>query len=158
MKKLILFLGVMLSLAGCKIKDAAASPAVDRRAQVAIKGNWTLTNVSYPGEEVIKVSAFQIADTQCFEGSEWSFVSNNDTGKMALAKAGCPQFSSNIKWYVNKEQQFILKLLDAGEKARKVRDGYILSLRNQTQESFQLVDRIDVGGKMTDIVYQFKKK
>lgn len=158
MKKLMLFLGVLLSLSGCKVKDAAASPAVDRKAQVAIKGNWTLTSVSYPGKEVIKVSAFQIADTQCFEGSEWSFVSNNDTGKMALTKSGCPQFSSNIKWYVNKEQQFVLKMLDAGDKARKVRDGYILLLRNQTLQSFQLVDKVDVAGKMTEIVYQFKKK
>lgn len=158
MKKLMLFLGVLLSLYSCKVKDAAASPAVDRKAQVAIKGNWTLTSVSYPGKEVIKVSAFQIADSQCFEGSEWSFVSNNDTGKMALTKSGCPQFSSNIKWYVNKEQQFVLKMLDAGDKARKIRDGYILLLRNQTLQSFQLVDRIEIGGKMTDIVYQFKKK
>ena len=51
----------------------------------------------------------------------------------------------------------VLKILDAGEKAKKVRDGYILSVANQTRESFQLVDKINVGGKMTDIVYQFQK-
>lgn len=157
MKKLILLLSLMLSLFGCKVKDSVTSTTVDRRSQVAIKGSWILTDVTYPGKGAIKVDAFQIADTKCFEGSRWDFVSNNDSGKMELTQSGCPQFASNIKWYVNKEQQFVLKILDAGVKARKVREGYILQLRGQTLESFQLVDRVDIAGKMTEIVYQFKK-
>jgi hypothetical protein len=58
---------------------------------------------------------------------------------------------------VNKDGQFILKVLYAGEKARKVREGYILTVANQTESSFQLIDKIDVGGKMTNVVYQFNK-
>jgi hypothetical protein len=76
---------------------------------------------------------------------------------MGLTKTGCPTFSSPITWFVNKEGQFILKILDAGEKAKKVRDGYVLRLENQTDASFQLIDKIDVGGKPTDVVYQFQK-
>ena len=45
----------------------------------------------------------------------------------------------------------------ATHKAKKVREGYILYLANQSETSFQLIDRIDVGGKMTDVVYQFQK-
>jgi hypothetical protein len=66
-------------------------------------------------------------------------------------------FSSPISWFVNKDGQFVLKVLNAGEKAKKVRDGYILGVANQTETSFQLVDKINVGGKMTDVVYQFEK-
>ena len=76
---------------------------------------------------------------------------------MALTKTGCPAFSSPITWFVNKDGQFVLKVLDAGEKAKKVRDGYVLNISNATENSFQLIDRIDVGGKMTDVVYQFTK-
>jgi hypothetical protein len=76
---------------------------------------------------------------------------------MALTKANCVSFSSPITWFVNNDGQFILKILDAGEKARKVRDGYILYVANQTESSFQLIDKIDVGGKMTNVVYQFQK-
>jgi hypothetical protein len=47
--------------------------------------------------------------------------------------------------------------LDAGDRAKKVRDGYILNVANQTENAFQLVDKINVGGKMTDVVYQFEK-
>ena len=58
---------------------------------------------------------------------------------------------------INKDGQFVLKVLNAGEKAKRVRDGYVLNVANQSETSFQLVDRIDVGGKMTDVVYQFQK-
>jgi hypothetical protein len=30
-------------------------------------------------------------------------------------------------------------------------------LSNQTETSFQLIDKITVGGKLTDVVYQFQK-
>ena len=130
---------------------------IDRKSQVGIKGNWVISSVTYPGSEYIKVNSFQIADSKCFEGSTWKFISNNNKGNMALTKAGCTSFSSPITWFVNKEGQFVLKVLDAGIKAKKVRDGYILNVANQTETSFQLIDKIDVGGKMTDVVYQFQK-
>ena len=76
---------------------------------------------------------------------------------MALTKMGCPAFSSPITWFVNEEGQFVLKVLDADIKAKKVREGYILYVANQTDTSFQLIDKIDVGGKITDVVYQFQK-
>ena len=66
-------------------------------------------------------------------------------------------FSSPISWFVNKDGQFVLKVLNAGDKAKKVRDGYILNMANQTENSFQLIDKITVGGKMESVVYQFEK-
>jgi hypothetical protein len=158
MKRLILFGVLAVVFASCK-STSATNTKVDRRSQVAIKGNWTITSVSYPGSEYIKVNSFGLADSKCFEGSTWKFISNNDKGDMALnsAAAGCASFSSPIRWFVNKDGQFILKVLDAGVKAKKVRDGYVLSIAAQTTETFQLIDKIDVGGKMTNVVYQFQK-
>lgn len=156
MKKLI-FLGVFVMLfVGCK-STSATNTKVDRKSQVAIKGNWTITSVTYPGAEYIKVNSFEIADSKCFEGSTWKFVSNNDSGQMALTNPTCAGFSSPIKWFVNKDGQFVLKVLNAGIKAKRVREGYVLSVAAQTQETFQLVDKINVGGKLTDVVYQFQK-
>ena len=76
--------------------------------------------------------------------------------KVELTKPGCA-LNSPIKWYVNKESEFVLKVLNAGEKAKKVRDGYILTIAGQTETSFQLIDKINVGNKPTDVVYQFQK-
>lgn len=76
---------------------------------------------------------------------------------MSMSKAGCTSFSSPIKWYINKEGQFVLKLVNAGEKAKKVRDGYVMNFVPQESGNFQLVDKINVGNKPTDVVFQFEK-
>jgi hypothetical protein len=67
-----------------------------------MKGNWVISSVSYPGSEYIKVNSFQIADSQCFEGSTWKLVSNNNKGNMSLTKYA--PFSSPITWFVNREE------------------------------------------------------
>jgi len=156
MKKLIFLSVFAVMLFSCK-STSVTNTKLDNKTERVIKGNWVISSVDYPGSEYIKVNAFQLADSQCFVGSTWKFVSNNNKGEMALTKSGCPAFSSPITWFVNKDGQFVLKVLDAGEKAKKVRDGYILNVANQSETSFQLVDKIDVGGKMTDVVYQFNK-
>lgn len=50
-----------------------------------------------------------------------------------------------------------MKVLNAGEKAKKIREGYVLRVTNLTENSFQLVDKINVGGKLADVVYQFQR-
>lgn len=156
MKKIILVCALAVLMFACK-SSSATSTKTDRKSQVAIKGDWVISAVTYPGSQYVKVNSFQLADSDCFVGSTWKFVSNNNKGSMALTKANCVSFSSPITWFVNNEGQFVLKVLDAGIKAKRVRDGYVLKLANQTETSFQLVDRIDVAGKMTDVVYQFQK-
>jgi curli biogenesis system outer membrane secretion channel CsgG len=156
MKKIILLCALSVLMFACK-STSATSTNIDSKAQIAMKGNWVISSVSYPGSQYVKVNSFQIADSECFVGSNWKFVSNNNKGTMALTKANCMAFSSPITWFVNKDKQFVLKVLNAGLKAKKVKEGYILMLANQTPTSFQLVDKIDVAGKMTDVVYQFQK-
>lgn len=157
MKKWIAFIGLFGMMISCKPKQELVSTTVDRRAQVGMKGSWTLTSVTFPGSEYFKITSFEIADAKCFEGSTWEFVSNNDTGKMSLTKSDCPSYASDLKWYVTKEQQVVLKFLTEGTKARKVKEGYILALGNQTLESFQLTDVVQVGNNKAKVVYQFKK-
>lgn len=156
MRKIIVLIAFAAMIASCK-STSATNTKQDNKSQVAIKGNWTVSSVTYPGSEYIKVTSFQLADSKCFVGSAWKFVSNNNKGTMELTQANCGSFSSPITWFVNKDGQFVLKVLNAGEKAKKVRDGYVLTIANQTESSFQLIDKIDVGGKITDVVYQFQK-
>ena len=156
MKKLLLLSALTLFFVSCKSKSVT-NTAVDNKTERMMKGNWVISSVTYPGSEYIKVQSFNLADSQCFEGSNWKFISNNNKGDMTLTKSDCPSFSSPISWFVNKEGQFVLKVLNAGEKAKKVRDGYILNMGNQTENSFQLIDKINVGGETTDVVYQFEK-
>lgn len=133
------------------------STKLDKKTQVALKGNWVLTNVTYPGSDYIKVNSFDLADSKCFIGSNWSFISNNNKGNMALTSPSCTGFSSPIVWSINSQGLFVLKILNAGEKAKKVRDGYLLKVAGVTESSFQLVDNINVGGQVKDVTYQFQR-
>ena len=143
-------------MASCKT-SSVTSTKIDSKSELALRGNWTISSVTYPSSDVIKFTSFGLADSKCFEGSNWKFVQNNNSGEMALTKSDCAAFSSPIKWFINKEGQFILKVLSAGEKAKKVRDGYVLGVNIQNENSFQLIDKINVGNKPTDVVYQFQK-
>lgn len=134
----------------------AACSSLDHKSQVGLTGNWTISQVSYPNSDYIKVNSFDIADSKCFEGSTWRFVSNNNSGNMMLNKTGCPSFTSPIVWTVTKEGAFTLKITE-GEKGKRVTQGYMLQMRNQSESSFQLVDNVSIGGKNVEVVYQFQK-
>ena len=157
MKKIILAILVIFAV-GCKSKEQVVGTKLDRSTEIAIKGNWVLSSVPYEGSDYIKVTSFAIADSKCFEGSGWSFVANNNKGKMALNNANCSSYASDITWYINKEGKFVMKFLTEGVKAKHNTSGYILGVNVQSKEQFQLVDKINVGNKMVDVVYQFNKK
>jgi hypothetical protein len=156
MRKIIFLTAIALVLFSCK-SASVTNTKLDGAAQIAMKGNWVISSVTYPGSEYIKVNSFQLADSQCFVGSTWKFVSNNNKGNMELTKSSCASFSSPITWFVNKNGEFVLKVLNADIKAKKVREGYVLYVANQTETSFQLVDKGNVEGKTIDVVYQFQK-
>lgn len=155
MKKIILIVLFSAAIIGCKSKSAT-STKLDTKSEIALKGTWEITKVVYPNSEVIKVTSFDVADSKCFIGSTWKFVSNNNKGNFALNSPDCTAFTSPITWYINNEGNFVMKILDES-KAKKVKTGYILRIANQTKTSFELIDVINLAGKMTDVVYKFEK-
>lgn len=156
MRKAFFIVALVILISGCK-STSITNSKLDRKSQVEIKGNWTLISVDYPSSDYIKINSFQIADSNCFEGSTWKFISNNNKGEFTLNNSSCSAFSSSITWFINDEGQFVLKILDAGEKAKRVRNGFVLTIANQSQTQFQLIDKVYIGGKMTSVIYQFQK-
>ena len=147
---------MVILLFACK-STSVTSTKLDKSYQVAIKGNWVITSVTYPGSDYIKVNSFQIADSKCFVGSTWNFISNNNKGNVSLTKSDCPAFSSPIVWSINKEGIFVLKIVEAGVKSKAVTQGYLLRVANQTETSFQLIDTINAEGQTKEVRYQFEK-
>ena len=158
MKKSALILLLTIAFFGCKPKETVTSTKLDNKTEVAIKGNWKIASVTFPGSDYLKVTSFNIADAKCFEGSQWSFVSNNNKGNMLLDKVNCPSYSSNITWYVNKEGFMVVKFLTEGVKAKHTDSGCILRVANVNETTFQLIDKVNVGGKFVDVVYNFERK
>ena len=91
--KRILVISVLIGLLfACKSSAPTTSPTpkLDRTSQSGIKGNWQISNVTYPGSEYFKVNSFQIADSKCFIGSTWNFIPNNNKGSMTLTRLIVP--------------------------------------------------------------------
>ena len=156
MKKSVMLLFLVVLFIGCKPKQTVTNTKLDTKSEVAIKGNWTITSVIFPGSEYIKVNSFDIADSKCFVGSTWKFISNNNKGEMALSNASCTAFSSPITWYINKDGNFVMKIINE-TKAKKVLEGYILTIANSTESGFQLIDKVNVGGQYVNVTYQFSR-
>lgn len=156
MKKTLVILLFSVVLIGCK-STSVTNTKLDGKKERMLKGNWTISSVDFPGDDYLKVKAFNLEDSKCFIGSNWSFISNNNKGEMSLNNANCPSFNSPITWYVNKEGNFVLKIIH-NHKAKTVKSGYILKLNNLTETSFELVDAINVAGSVKNITYSFQKK
>lgn len=156
MRKSMILLLLSIAFIGCKPKQQVTNTKVDNKSANMLKGDWIMTSVTYPGSDYIKITSFDIADSKCFAGSNWSFIPNNNKGNMALNSASCTGFTSPITWYINKDGNFVMKIINE-TKSKKVLEGYILSVVNQTESSFQLVDKVNVGGKLVDVVYQFSR-
>ena len=66
-------------------------------------------------------------------------------------------FSSPITWFINQEGVFVMKILN-DYKAKKVNQGYTLRVANVTETSFELIDKINVGGSIKEVTYKFQKQ
>lgn len=144
MRKIVLLSSVALMFVSCK--------TLDKNAEAKIKGNWVLTEVSFP--KGYKVTPFNIADSKCMVNSEWFFVANNNKGTVTInGNRNCAANNLNIVWTVGLDKSFNLKVLNAGEDASDKKEGYKLTIANQTETSFQLIDQSTEIG----IVYTFEK-
>lgn len=146
-------------MTSCKSTSSAVNTKLDNKKEVMLKGDWRIISVDYTGKDYFAVNSFNIANSQCFINSEWNFISNNNKGQMKLNNPNteCPEFNSPITWYVNKDGQFVLKVINT-HKAKKVKDGYVLDLNDITENSFKLVGKINVAGSVKDITYSFQRK
>ncbi len=151
MKKTILLLLVaVVSLVSC-------GPKLNNAAQSDLKGSWTVTSVTYKNSNVIDITSFGVAEAKCFEGSVWNFIPNNNKGTLTLNNAECSYFESPIVWTITDAGAFTLKFVGEDAKAKNVTQGFNLTVGNQTETSFQLIDYVNVAGSSTKVVYQFQK-
>ncbi|MCA6421834.1 MAG: lipocalin family protein [Flavobacterium sp.] len=156
MKKIIFLSLLSLFIFSCKSSTSATATKLDNKTEVGLKGDWKISSVTYPGSDVIKVTSFDLADSKCFIGSTWKFISNNNKGQMTLNNPNCTGYSTPITWFINKEGQFVMKILDEA-KSKTVKSGYVLNIANLTENSFQLLEKINVVGNSANVVYQFEK-
>lgn len=158
MKKTVLIFilaGVMLSCGTTKMA---------RQAQKTFKGDWTLTEITYPGSSgFVDVHLFEDASTNCFVNSDWHFVPNNNKGYYQLYKNDCSPGKRNFRWNVQQEDSdngmfsFTLKPVDKEQNARKTKRGYRMNLVSLDNTQMVWEEQVSYEGKPFTIRMTFSK-
>ena len=151
--KFLIFSFAVLLLASC------SSTKVVRSSQKGLKGNWTLSSITTNQGNVVKIKElFDQASPDCFEGSHWSFVSNNNSGTYTFQNVSCSVSANSIKWFMEEngdEVNFLWKFIPKGTKAKDVKTGYKLKLVSQSETEFVLEQDAAFEGSMITIYYDF---
>lgn len=160
MKRIVVFLFTVALLASC-----GPGKKIARQAEKSFKGDWTLTNVSYPNNSgFVDVTLLGDASTKCFVNSDWHFVSNNNKGTYVLNNAGCGDGERAFVWDVQVADadsglyDFTLKPVGEGENARKVSTGYRMNLASLDENSMVWEQTVSYEGKPFLIRMNFVKQ
>jgi len=159
MKKLLLagMLGTSLFAVSCSSVKKAETSQNQRSEYLKLKGDWQIVSIDY--EKGYKIKPFdEGADAQCFVGSHWRLIPNNYSGAYTLNGGGaCPAVTQPIKFEVKNGDTFMFKKIAAGTKAKQNTAGYSLTITNQAQDQFSLVQDVPFDGNTIKVVYNFQR-
>lgn len=161
MKKALIIgaLGIaMFSITSCSTQNSPISQKqVEQPSLYKLKGDWRITSVDYDSKK-FKIKPFdEGVDAQCFVGSVWKLVPNNNSGSYTLSGAHCPNITQAIKFEVTKNNEFRFKKLEQNIKAKNIIEGYVLQLENHQTDSFTLAQSVPFQGEIIKVYYQFER-
>ena len=138
------------------VSCSSANQAQNARADfMKLKGSWEISSVDY--DKQCKIKPFdEGADAQCFVGSQWNLVPNNNTGSYALAGGGdCPTVTRAIKFDVSKDNfptacLMIFKKLDnvTNNNSSSKNGGYSYSYTKKVKNAETAAGLRDRSGKL----------
>lgn len=158
MKKSILACALGLIIASCSTQQNTSQNRIETPSFYKLKGNWEIVSVDY--KKNFKIKPFhEGADAQCFVGSTWKLIPNNNSGSYTLhGGENCPDVIQPIKFNITKEGDFTFKKLENDVKAKHITAGYVLKLENHQNDSFTLVQSVPFEGEIITVRYQFARK
>lgn len=158
MKKLIFIFAATLLIASCGPSKVAVE------ARKTFKGDWVLNNVTYPNNTgTFNVTLFNDASAECFKGSMWSFVSNNNTGTYTPQGANCTAGERYFVWSIDEENtpagmfDFLLKPTDSRHRSTTGNQGFRLNLASLTDTAMTWDQTVILEGKPFVIRMNFTK-
>lgn len=95
MKKFTFLLFAML-LVAC----GGNKPKESRVANKIIKGEWILESVTYNQTGKYDITLLNDTSKECFEGSKWKFVPNNNRGTYSIENGDCSTGQRNFVFTV----------------------------------------------------------
>lgn len=133
-----------------------------RESKKVIKGEWTLNKIDYSAVGTFNVTLLNDASKECFEGSTWQFVPNNNTGTYSINSTNC---STGLRYFNFTVQEvdvqtglynFLLKPTNDKGKS-ETNQGFRLKLTALSETNMQWQQTVNVDGKPFIINMNFTK-
>ncbi|MEE9363624.1 MAG: lipocalin family protein [Cellulophaga sp.] len=128
-----------------------------------MKGTWELSNITYSESGNFKVNLFSDTSKECFKGSIWQFIPNNNTGIYTIDNNTCSTGSRDFIFkiqVINAETglyDFLLKPTDNKHKS-ETNNGFRVHLEQLSEETMQWKQTISLEGKPFYIYMHFSKQ
>ncbi|OAB77968.1 lipocalin family protein [Cochleicola gelatinilyticus] len=156
MKKIILLLVLGATMFACGV------PKTVQESRKVIKGYWNLDKITYNQSGNFNVTMFNDTSTECFEGTTWRFIPNNNTGVYSVNDANCPTGDRNFVFTIQEIDpntglyDFLLKPTNAKNKSEDDR-GFRLQLKQLNANSMQWQQTVTLEGEPFKINMNFSK-
>ena len=154
-KKIILF-ALTIILGACSTSKTV------RVSKKVIKGNWTLNTITYSEAGTYNVTLLDDASKECFEGSTWQFIPNNNTGLYNIADSNCAEGDRHFVFTIQEVDaetglyDFLLKPTNEKHKS-ETKQGFRLKLSALSDTMMQWQQTVTVDGEPFIITMNFTK-
>ncbi len=156
MKKFLILALVVVTAISC------GTPKTVQESRKVIKGYWVLNSISYDSSGTFNVTLFNDTSVECFEGSNWRFIPNNNTGNYTIENSNCPTGQRDFIFTIQELDQatglydFLLKPTNA--KGKSDTDvGFRLRLAQLNESSMRWEQTVNLDGKPFKINMNFSK-
>lgn len=130
-----------------------------KQQEKIIKGNWTLTKITYSKTGKYNVTLFKDALAGCFIGSNWKFVPNNNTGVYSINDINCNSGERNFVFVIQEidtASGYYDFLLKPDNNENNV--GFRVSLKELNETFMQWQQNLIIDGEPFLINLNFIKK
>lgn len=141
----------------------SCGPKVVRDSKKVIKGEWVLSNIVYSQTGTYNVTLLNDTSKNCFEGSRWSFIPNNNTGIYTINNSDCPTGDRNFVFTIQEIDaqtglyDFLLKPTDAKGKST-TNKGFRLKLAALSESNMKWQQTVALDGQPFTINMNFTKQ
>lgn len=152
---------MLLVLIGICLFSCGASKTV-RDSKKVIKGNWTLSYIDYSKTGTYNVTLLNDASRECFEGSTWQFIPNNNTGNYNISKPSCNSGDRYFVFTIDEVDEttglydFLIKPTNEKGKS-ETNQGFRMKLTLLTETNMQWQQTVRVDGASFIINMNFTK-
>jgi len=156
MKKIILLMLIAATTLSC------GAPKTVQESKKVLKGYWSLDEISYNKSGTFNVTVFNDTSAECFEGSTWRFIPNNNTGIYTINDANCPTGERYFNFTIVEIDptsgfyDFIIKPTNAKGKSEN-NSGFRLHLAQLSENNMRWEQTVTLDGAPFKINMDFSK-